>query len=299
VLRGPIRTRDANIYVIDRPMMALELRPQRPASCLVRVQHRVRYYLQHGIQTGRSALIGFLQRNHRLYNLVLKTRERIIARRQSGFGGSDANTVPIPPEALDLYRRAMAARGAGAMRDLFDFYQEQVLRGSAIASAPRDFLDGFGAGVAPRVSEWLKDVVQRCPSFCEAWLELGFLNQEAGNVPDAIDAFRHAAALAPVLPHPLGQPDMRTIANVELAGLLETQGRHAEALAVLDEAPVKRFAPWRFDFLRARLMLREGRIEEALSTFEQCMNWRSASPKLTAGLPMEIGDILEATQNGH
>ena len=299
LLQGPIRSDDTCIYVIDRLMTPLALQGEPQAGVLALLRHRLRHTARQWALRGRAAVLGRLQRHRGAYQLALALREHLVEQWQRRSAGKASVAVgTVSPRALSLYRRALALHGLEATRELFDFYGERVLAGSPIASVPRDLLGQLGAIDTAATEQWLAEASAESPTFSEAWLELGFVRKEARDLSGALDAFDRAASLPAVLLHPLGQPDMRAIAATEKALLLEARGLHAEALAALEATPVKRFASWQYDLIRARLLLKTGRAEEVLAAFEQCLSWRSVSPQLTALLPQELQDIQQAQRDG-
>src|SRR5262249_22222330 len=154
----------------------------------------------------------------------------------------DVTLAGLDPQALDLYRRALAMRGLGAIRDIYAFYSENVLNGSSVQSAPHALLSSLEDAGDAQVSEWLIESGLRSAGFAEASLELGYLLREAGDGNGAIEAFGRAQNSSPKLRHPRGQPDLCVIAATERARLLQCRGRAADALAALDAVPRTRFA---------------------------------------------------------
>lgn len=241
VVSGPVRVDDVEIYVIDVALTPLALGAKKSRISLSAFK-RVSHGRQWVARRGREKLLRLLSGNRRLYNLALRLRERRSKRRKSGATGSAA----VAPSALSLYRRALALRGLQAMHDLSGFYSRDVLSGSNLQYAPHTYLGELGEVHDGDIKGWLLEAVGDAPGFAEAWLELGYLAQEACDAPAALEAFGRACILPPSLPHPVGQPDIRALAATEIAKLLGRLDRTAESLQVLDAAPDQRYAPWAF-----------------------------------------------------
>ena len=286
IMSGPVRIDDVEIYVIDTVLTPLALQPN-PAGILVSALNRVRHGQQWLARHWRDAMLRLLSRHRRLYHLVLRLRERWFTRREIAAPES----ATVTPSALALYRRALALRGLQAMRDISRFYSSEVLSGGSLEYAPRAYLGELGNVKDEDIKGWLIEAIGDAPAFAEAWLELGYLSQEAGDNPAALEAFNRARILPATLARPAGQPDVRAIAATEIAKLLARLDRTSESLAVLDATPDQRYAPWAFHLARARVLLLAGRPDDALVAFERCLRWQSAEPRLTALLPQSVDEI--------
>jgi tetratricopeptide (TPR) repeat protein len=244
---------------------------------------------------GRALALAALQRQPGVFRLALELREKWVARRQTYLLGEvqaqDVTLAGLDPRALDLYRRALAMRGLGAIRDIYAFYSENVLNGSGVQSAPHALLSSVEDAGDDQVSQWLIESVRRSAGLAEAWLELGYLRREAGDANGAIEAFGRAQNSSPNLRHPSGQPDLRVIAATERAKLLQCCGRIADALAALDAVPSTRFAPWSFHLCRGQILADLDRAEEALVAFERCLEWRLVAPRFTGFLPRDLAEF--------
>ena len=295
ITRGPIRVDDIEVYVVDQALGSVALLPSSVANALSSEGYRFRHVMRRLRRRSRARVLAVLQRSPRLFGLVLELREKWITRDTAALLATDqvkdAALVDLDPQALDLYRRALAVHGLAAIRQMYAFYQECVLNGSGVDLAPRALLSNFADTDSDKSAQWLLEAVQRSADFAEAWLELGYLRHAAGDEDAAIDAFGHAQKASLKLPHLRGQPDLRLIAATERAKLMHARGRPADALAALEAAPSRRFAPWGFHFCRARLLIDLGRIEEALAAFEQCLEWRLVGRRFAGFLPRDLADL--------
>jgi tetratricopeptide (TPR) repeat protein len=240
----------------------------------------------------KAALLHQLQRNHRLYRLVLKARVALDPRLRGSNAATRARSPQEMAPALAAYRRGLAWRALDAMRQLYAFYQAAVLTGTTVAVAPATRLEQ-AAPASSRACHELADAVRQSPDFAEAWLELGFARLAAAEPAAALEAFARAATLPPMLARTHSDPDPRTVAAIEQARLLARKSGAAAALAVLDAAPLVRPVPWALHDLRAGLLLEAGRIDEALEVLELCMRRDHIHPSFAALLPRDLA-MLEA-----
>ena len=298
VTRGPIRVDDIEVYVIDEVLGSVSLVPSNVTNVLASGRHRLRHMVRRLTRQGRALALAALQREPRVFRLALDLREKIAVRGRTYSLGEvqsqDVTLAGLDLRAFDLYRRALALRGLGAIRDIYAFYSENVLNGSSIQSAPHALLSSLEDAGNEQVSQWLIESVRRSDGFAEAWLELGHFRREAGDVNGAIEAFGRAQNSSPKLRHPSGQPDLRVIAAIERAKLLQCRGRVADALAALDAVPSTRFAPWSFHLCRGQILTDLGRTEEALVFFERCLEWRLVAPRFSGLLPRDLADFVVA-----
>lgn len=290
ILRGPIRIDDVDIYTIDCTLAPLRLKPATAGAMFRRIGRESRRL----IQRARRMLLSLLGRHRRLYDLVLRLRESWFANRVDASSPAAATTDPA---ALALYRRALAMRGLQAMREMCEFYTHAVLGGAAIEFAPRAHIDDLGGIDDATIKNCLAEALRKSPNFSEAWLELGYLSKESGDLAGAMEAFERARALPAVLARSSGQPDLRVVAATELAGVFGAVGkRSADILGLLDATQPQRFAPWRFNLWRARALLELGRVGDALVAFEKCLRWQSPEARISPLLPNDINDIRRAMQ---
>jgi hypothetical protein len=292
IVAGPIRLDGIEIYIIDRPLISLTLRPATAAEMTEVVVRSLVDRARRATARAKAALLRQLQRNHRLYRRVLAVRTAMGDRLRSD-GAPRAGPTPELEPALTLYRRGLAWRALDAMGQLYAFYRTTVLAGTDVAVVPAARL--AQAGVAgDRAGQLLTGAAQQLPHFAEAWLELGFARLAAGEPDAASEAFARASALPPVLERARSDPDPRLVAAIERARLLAHENRAAEALAVLEAAPSASPVPWAFHDLRAGLLLEAGRTEEALESFERSLRQDHIHPSFAALLPRNLA-MLEAT----
>jgi tetratricopeptide (TPR) repeat protein len=293
IVAGPIHLDGIEIYTIDRPLTPLELSPSTAAGATVALARSLRHRASRAKVRTKAALVRQLQRNDRLYRLVLKVRIAVDPRLRGGNAATRASSAQEIAPALAAYRRGLAWRALDAMRQLYGFYQTAVLTGTTVTVAPATRL-GQAAPANSRACRELVDAVRQSPNFAEAWLELGFARLAAAEPAVALEAFARASTLPPMLARTHSDPDPRTVAAIERARLLTRGSGPAAALAVLDAAPLARPVPWAFHDLRAGLLLEAGRIDEALETFELGMRQDYIHPSFGALLPRNLA-MLEAT----
>jgi tetratricopeptide (TPR) repeat protein len=292
IVAGPIHLDGIEIHIIDRPLTPLELNPSTAADTTVALARLLRHRARGVTVRTKAALLRQLQRNQRLYRLVLKARVALDPRLRGSNAATRASAVQEIAPALAAYRRGLAWRALDAMRQLYTFYQTAVLTGTTVTVAPATRL-GQAAPAISRACHELADAVRRSPNFAEAWLELGFARLAAAEPAVALEAFARASTLPPMLARAHSDPDPRTVAAIERARLLAREGDPAAALAVLDAAPLVRPVPWALHDLRAGLLLEAGRIDEALEAFDLCMRQDYIHPSFAALLPRNLA-MLEA-----
>jgi tetratricopeptide (TPR) repeat protein len=311
ILRGPIGIDDVGIYVIDQPLASLPLRRPSASDLLGAIYRMFDHVRRRAVRKAKDIVLTFFQTKQHVLMCALKLREAMRAwlqvaihkiaapllrstpthhRPASASASASASAVP-DPEAVMLYRRAVAARGLGAIKDIYGFYSASVLNGASIAAAPAARLAKIPDASFEEVSTWLDEAVRRSPDFAEAWLELAFLRKEAGDESGAIDAFGRARSATPAFAQYAGQPDLRAIAATERALLLAPRGRPEAVLAELDAIPERRWLPWTFHLCRARMLLALARPREALAAFERCLTWTSIEPRFPTPLPSRIEEL--------
>jgi tetratricopeptide (TPR) repeat protein len=286
---GPVRLDGIEIYIIDRPLLPIALRPAGAADSAEVVARSLAHRASRVTARAKAALLRQLQRNHRLYRHVLEAR---IALRGSNATPGAGSAPKIEP-ALAAYRQGLAWRALDAMRQLYAFYRSAVLAGADVTVVPAARL-AQAASAGDHSCRLLADAARQSPHFAEAWLELGLARLAAGEPDAASEAFARASTLAPMLERRHSDPDPRTVAAIERARLLAAENRAAEALAVLDAAPSGPPVPWRYHDLRAGLLLAAGRTDEALESFELSMRQDHIHPSFAALLPRNLA-VLEAT----
>jgi tetratricopeptide (TPR) repeat protein len=250
-------------------------------------------------------ILATLGRDQRRLMLLLRIRDAVRprwkgARRGAPKGPSRdrpgqarVESGPADPEALDLFRRAVAARGLEAVNELYAFYCARVLDASSIASAPAARLAGVPPASAAQISAWLEDALARAPSFAEAWLELGYLRKEAGDESGALDAFERCQRATAAFDRGIGRADPRALAAMELALLLARRGEPESALAQLRAVIDPRWLPWTYHLVHAQSLVALGRPQEALTEFERCLEWTSIESRLDVPLPSRIDELEE------
>ena len=293
IVAGPIHLDGIEIYIIDRPLTPLALNPSTVADATVALARSLRHRASRVTVRTKAGLVRQLQRNDRLYRLVLKIRIALDPRLRESDAATRARSSPEMQPALAAYRRGLAWRALDAMRQLYTFYQTAVLTGTAVTVAPATRL-GQAAAASSRACDELADAVRQSPNFAEAWLELGFARLAAAEPAVALEAFARASTLPPMLARTHSDPDPRTVAVIERARLLARESGPAAALAVLDAAPLARPVPWALHDLRASLLLKAGSIDEALEAFELGMRQDYIHPSFGAQLPRDLA-MLEAT----
>jgi tetratricopeptide (TPR) repeat protein len=290
VTAGPIRLNEIDIYCIDQPLAPLALRSTTTADLLELPLRSLRRYSCQAMRSAKSGLLWVLQRNRRLYRLVATQRE---AWRSRSRRGSDVvHKSDDIATALPAYRQALAFRSLDALRQLYAFYRDAVLKGAEIAVTPQARLDK-PRPLGEDACTLLSATVRSFPHFAEAWLELGFALLDAGRPNTALDAFSRASALPPTLPVGRFDPDPRVVAALEQARLLMSRNRPPEALAALEAAPLAGLIPRGFHQARARLLLDAGRHSEALEAFDRCMQPDYIHQSFAGQLPRNLA-ALEA-----
>jgi tetratricopeptide (TPR) repeat protein len=301
IVAGPIRVDEIEIYIIDRPLTSLTLRPATTAEATEVAVRSLVDRAQRRTARAKAALLRQLQRNHRLYRLVLAARIALGDRLRRSDGAPRAGTVPELEPALTLYRRGLAWRALDAMGQLYAFYRTIVLAGADVTVVPAARL-AQAAEAGDRAGRLLAGAAQQVPHFAEAWLELGFARLAAGEPDAASEAFARASTLPPLLERTRSDPDPRMVAAIERARLLAGENRTAEALAVLEAAPSASPVPWTFHQLRAGLLLEAGRTDEALESFERSLRQDHIHPSFAALLPRNLATleaILAAEPEGY
>ena len=303
ILRGPISIDDVDIYVIDRPLAPLPLR--RPtASDMLGATHRMfDHACRRAVRKAKDFALNLFRSDQHVLMRALNLREAMHTWSRGAMSKIAAPLLRSGPTrhrstgvvsdlgAVMLYRRAAAARGLGAIKDIYAFYAADVLDGASIAAAPAARLAKIPDASFEEISTWLHEAVRRSPDFAEAWLELAFLRKEAGDETGAIDAFGRAQNAIPAFAHYLGQPHLHAMAATERALLLERRGQPEAVLAILDAVPERRWLPWTFHLCRARMLLALGRPREALAAFEQCLTWTNLEPRFPTPLPGRIEEL--------
>jgi uncharacterized surface protein with fasciclin (FAS1) repeats len=303
ILRGPISIDDVDIYVIDRPLAPLPLRRPTASDMLAATYRMFEHACRRAVRKGKDVTLTMFRSDQHVLTRALNLREAMrtwsrgamyrIAVRLLQSGPTRLRSTGVVPDsdALMLYRRAVAARGLGAIKDIYAFYAADVLDGASIAAAPAARLAKIREPSFEEISTWLDEAVRRSPDFAEAWLELAFLRKEAGDEIGAIDAFGRAQKAIPAFAHFLGQPHLHAMAATERARLLERRSRPEAVLAVLDAVPERRWLPWTFHLCRARMLLALARPREALAAFERCLTWTNLEPRFPTPLPGRIEEL--------
>lgn len=295
IIGGPIELDGVAVYIVDRPLTAIDMRPPLASDAWRLLIRRLRLFARRGAGRVKATLLRLLQRNQRLFRLAVGLRDvldgftRAGAQAPAPFGGE------IGP-GLAAYRRALALRVRDAIGQLYAFYQTAVLAGAAVQVPPAARV-GLSAIAEDRACDLLAEIVRRSPRFGEAWLELGFSKLEAAEPEAAFQAFQQARLLPPVLKRTRADPDPRVVAALECARQLVGEGRHAEALAVLEAAPAAPPVPWTFHDLRAMLLLQAGRTDEALDNFDRCMSGDHVRESHASLLPRDLA-MLESVVVG-
>jgi hypothetical protein len=303
ILRGPIGIDDVDIYVIDRPLASLPLRRPAASDVLGAICRMFDHACRRAVRKAKDIALTFLRSDQPVLMRALKLRETMRRWRQaathriaapllrSGPAQHPSTAAVLDSAAVMLYRRAVAARALGAIKDVYAFYSADVLNGASIAAEPAVRLAKIPDASFEEISTWLRDAVRRSPDFAEAWLELGYLRKEAGDESGATDAFGRAQNAMPAFARYLGQPDLRAIAATERALLLARRGQPGAALAELDAIPERRWLPWTFHLCRARMLLALARPREALAAFERCLTWTNLEPRFPTPLPDRIEEL--------
>jgi tetratricopeptide (TPR) repeat protein len=295
VLQGPIRVDDIAIYVVDRPLSQLRLRPAtgivdfaRAVSSVADVAYRV-------LRKVKRAIVPIIRRSPGLDRLASAARDIWTTRpKRSGDESRPAASFALNTQAVNCYRHALAARAVRVLQHLYRFYDARVLAGVAGPAAPALQLASIPLPSTDEVLAKLKLAVASEPTFAEAWLELGYALTEGGDDAAALAAFERAGTLTPTVPRAGGQADLRSIAALERAYLLQRQGQVERALKELDAMKVTPPFPWRLHLWRARALLDLGRTRDALSEFEQSLQWDHWEGRFDNNLPREIVELRNA-----
>jgi tetratricopeptide (TPR) repeat protein len=292
IVGGPIRVDDIEIYVVDRPLIPLAVRNATAADRLAAVFRTGRHFAGRAMRLMKRGVLRLLLRHQRAYEAVIALRVALHYRSRTGAATrrvvGDADTA----RAYDAYRRALAFRARDAIRELYGFYRTVVLQGSGIVAAldarlrlPSEEGDGACALLAK--------AVEHSPDLGEAWLQLGFARLDASQPDAALEAFSRASRLPSMLGYTHRDADTQIVAAIEQAQLLIDRNCPDNALAVLDAAPLRPPVPWKFFYLRASLLLRIGRTDEAIGAFERCMQSHHFDPVYANMLPRNL-TMLEA-----
>jgi Flp pilus assembly protein TadD/uncharacterized surface protein with fasciclin (FAS1) repeats len=296
IVAGPFQVDDLDVYFIDRPLTQLDVRPTTSVDALRDFVRRVDLCGRRMAARVMGALRHLLERDHRLHQRAIALR--IGLRRMLRKSGSlpDAAATRVTEPAMRAYRLGVACRALDAMRELYDHYRTGALAGTAVVVAPAARLDRAALSRTSACAA-LEDTVRHSPHFAEAWLELGFARLAAGENVLASMAFAQASSLAPTLEQTYSDPDPRTLAATEHARLLTDAGDVAAALAVLEAAPLRPPYPWAFHHLRAQLLLKHGRVDEALECFDRCMTRDHVLPSYAGLLPRNFIALEEAMES--
>jgi tetratricopeptide (TPR) repeat protein len=295
VTAGPLRLNDIDVFFIDRPLVPLALRSATTADALELPLRSLRRRSVQGMQYAKSALLQLLRRNRRLYTLVARQREAL--RNRSRRGANVVQQVDETGEAQSMYARALAFRSLDALRQLYSFYRQTVLNGTAIAVTLEARLNR-PEPLGENACALLSGTVSSFPHFAEAWLELGFARLDAGQPDAALEAFARASTLSPTLPVGRFDPDPRVVAALKQARLLMTRNRPTEALAALETAPLVGSVPRGFHALRGRLLLSVGRLKEARDAFDRCMQPDHIHQSFAGLLPRNLSALEASPDSG-
>ncbi len=170
-----------------------------------------------------------------------------------------------------------------------------------------DYVFGKGKGPALPVVEMAKDMVELAveggstpanpPSpIKDEWqrwndygigllLEGGTKGGQKGELKQAEEAFRKVAALD------------RADGWINLARVYQKEGRIPDALAALEQAAAHKpepAAPWVINWLTGQINVRNGHLDEAISSFESVLKTRVPERKLDFGLDFEVNNELSS-----
>ncbi|AXK79050.1 hypothetical protein DW352_00055 [Pseudolabrys taiwanensis] len=275
-----------DICVLEGVASAFVAGRYRSDSIAVATRRRLRHSAVRLVRLGKDVLLRGTSRTPRLRNALIKVRGVL-----QGGSAQIALETKVDLETERLYRRAIVARSIEALSELLNFHDRQLFRDASLVGGVRTHLNRLEL---PRIEPqnaigWLKEAVERSPWFFEAWFELGYAYLDGGDRHAAMAAFRQAKDLMPTMPREAGQPDPRLIAAIEWATLAVSDG--GAAAAVLDALPTGTSPVWRSNVAQARLYVKAGRIDDALTAFERGLQRISIGGRFGGVLPRNLDDV--------
>lgn len=276
------------IAVIDGVASKIITVPPRGEPVGASVKRRLKQFGNRVVRSGKDMALLATSRSPRLRSVLIHGRERLLGRPVKPQA-----TAMIDAEAEVLYKRAIAARSLEALGELLAFHDRQFLADPSLSGGVRAYLGKVGTLTPSRQDaiDWLRGTVERAPAFFEAWLELGYASLEAGDHGAAAAAFGRAKDLTPVMSPGLGQPDQRIVAAIQWATLTAAAGNVAAALAVVDDLSTSGPLPWQSNVAHARLLLRGGRLDDALAAFERALRRVSIGGRFDGYLPRNLDQL--------
>jgi choline-sulfatase len=221
------------------------------------------------------------------YRLIRGPREALYAleadpadgRNLAGLSGAEYNAlkaaldqtsalaVPTPPAVVppdDLARLAALGHvGTPRMPDLEVPPAGEV--DAAMVEAYRTAMDNAVNRQWPQAIELLQAILREQPDAADLWIQLAEINQSAGRVDRAVEAYGRAAALRP------DDPALRlgsALALMRMRRLDEARRQAAVAAELTRDAAVRARASVIPGFIDARLLYEQGRFDEALPLLE-------------------------------
>ena len=196
----------------------------------------------------------------------------------------------------DVERRgldeAFTILGLDALAELAAFYETTGAHGTG-ASPLRRELERIAQsfGLAPADAERrLREVVAAKPDVAEAWLGLGYLSADRGEVEAALECFDRAVAGRPYLVPGSSMLVPGAVAASAKGRLLEQVGRLSEAEAsysIAVAAGARNDVCGRY----ARLLRARGALDEACIYFDRAVRWDDRAHPFPA-LPRLLSDIV-------
>ncbi|MGE0565662.1 MAG: hypothetical protein AB7O50_14220 [Pseudolabrys sp.] len=273
------------ICIVDSLLSPLALDPVR-ADTGRGLRRWARHLLERTTRRSKDLILSIAARHQGLYRYVVGVRQRMLD------SGRPTAPVSVDPRAVELLRRALAARGLAALDDLLRFYNTEVFSGASGGHATPARLGAIAEPAPDEVMAWLSHAVERAPEFFEAWLELGYARLESGDQAGALAAFARAKDLQPTLPPAPGQPNPRFQALLEWSELAARTGGALQPIVPVSSEATNAL-PWRWHVRHGQLLLAAGRADDARMAFERALQWSPIETRFTGYLPRDLTDVAE------
>lgn len=330
VIAGPVESDDCTIYVIDRPLWlpllhrgarAHAVLPNRWSTNALRipapaVPPRPVPVPQAPRRDLRRLVRGGLRRAFIVASAVPALRQPAAAavslyqervrRRWIAAGG----VMPLlmtraapaaPPNAVqaERFRVLQMAQVALNLAEILRFYNRKMAplnAGLPPLQVVEDFLHSCGLSEERLLGE-LKRLAAAAPDFAEAWLELGQLHLDRGEVAQAGHCFDRSLAGRLWFPAAEGRIGCGGLAAFGKAQVLAAQGKVAAAAEAFQSAFAFGFRSSMMQLAYAGLLRRLGRFREALVLWEAALDTDFTMTALPP-LPRDFAGLAEQLRAG-